>query len=379
MTRRAILLKWILYCLCALALALLQGLVLVYVRVWGVHPFLLPAIAVIPATLERNEQALLYAVFFGLACDLLSPVAGLPCFYALAFLLGAAAAWLLSGQVIMAGVVCSLVVTGVCMLLCGLLHMAVLAGHSGAGLKFTLNGETKILKGTAFTPAVITVNDKPAALTTKIKQGDSITLMPAVNGENAHAFIRDYADNISRVSVIFCGENAVAGKRAYANGKEVGKDYEILPLDNIEIHDARTLGAFLMQYGGDTQTATVYVNGEEKPESYVLCDGDILGFDKGSSFEAVQAAAESASGVQTAEDIQTAEQGNFVSVIFNGVPTDLPEKESKTPYMLIDLFERANIDIENPTRRLVLTVNGKSAKFTDKIQSGDIVVIKQEG
>ena len=254
-------------------------------------------------------------------------------------------------------------------------------GHSGAGLKFTLNGETKILKGTAFTPAVITVNGKPAALTTKIKQGDSITLTPAVNGENAHAFIRDYAEDISRVSVIFCGENAVAGKRAYANGKEVGKDYEIQPLDNIEIHDARTLGAFLMQYGGDTQTATVYVNGEEKPESYVLCDGDILGFDKGSSFEAVQAAAaaESASGVQTAEDIQTAEQGNFVSVIFNGVPTDLPEKESKTPYMLIDLFERANIDIENPTRRLVLTVNGKSAKFTDKIQSGDIVVIKQEG
>ena len=253
-------------------------------------------------------------------------------------------------------------------------------GHSGAGLKFALNGETKILKGTAFTPAVINVNDKPAALTTKIKQGDSITLTPAVNGENAHAFIRDYADDISRVSVIFCGENAVAGKRAYANGKEVGKDYEIQPLDNIEIHDARTLGAFLMQYGGDTQTATVYVNGEEKPESYVLCDGDILGFDKGSSSEAVQAAvaAESASGVQTAEDIQTAEQGNFVSVIFNGVPTDLPEKESKTPYMLIDLFERANIDIENPTRRLVLTVNGKSAKFTDKIQSGDIVVIKQE-
>ena len=201
-----------------------------------------------------------------------------------------------------------------------------------------------------------------------------------MNGENAHAFVRDYADDISRVSVIFCGENAVAGKRAYANGKEVGKDYEIQPLDNIEIHDARTLGAFLMQYGGDTQTATVYVNGEEKPESYVLCDGDILGFDKGSSFEAVQAAvaAESASGVQTAEDIQTAEQGNFVSVIFNGVPTDLPEKESKTPYMLIDLFERADIDIENPTRRLVLTVNGKSAKFTDKIQSGDIVVIKQE-
>ena len=133
-----------------------------------------------------------------------------------------------------------------------------------------------------------------------------------------------------------------------------------------------------MQYGGDTETAQVYVNGQVQPESYILKNGDILGFDKGTVASAVPAE-------ETEEDIQTAvrpepagEQGGFVSIIFNGVPIDLPEKDSKTPYMLIDLFERADIDIENPTRRLVLSVNGGSAKFTDKIQSGDIVVIKQE-
>ena len=131
MTRRAVVQKWILYSLCALALVLVQSLLLVRVQVWGVHPFLLPAIAVIPVTLERDEGALLFSVFFGLACDLLTPVAGLPCFYALAFLLGAAAAWLLSGQVIMAGVVCSVVVTAVCMVICALLHAAVMAGQSG--------------------------------------------------------------------------------------------------------------------------------------------------------------------------------------------------------------------------------------------------------
>lgn len=251
-------------------------------------------------------------------------------------------------------------------------------GHSGAGLKFTLNGETKILKGTAFTPAIITVNGKSAALTTKIKQGDDIILVPAVNGENAHAFIRDYADDLSKAGVIFCGENAVAGKRAYVNGREVDGDYEIQPLDNIEIHDARTLGAFLMQYGGDTETAQVYVNGQVQPESYILKNGDILGFDKGTVASAVPAE-ETEENIQTAVQPEPAgEQGGFVSIIFNGVPTDLPEKDSKTPYMLIDLFERADIDIENPTRRLVLSVNGGSAKFTDKIQSGDIVVIKQE-
>lgn len=248
-------------------------------------------------------------------------------------------------------------------------------GHSGAGLKFTLNGETKIVKGTAFTPAVITVNGKPSALTTKIKQGDEITLVPAVNGENAHAFIRDYAKDLSKVNVIFCGENAVAGKRAFANGKEVGTDYEIQPLDNIEIHDSRTLGAFLMQYGGDTQMAEVFVNGDSAPESYILKESDTIGFEKAE--KAPEPVLIPEVNEETAES-EPEDKGNYVSVIFNGVPTDLPEKESKTPYMLIDLFAMADIDIENTTKRLVLSINGSSAKFTDRIVSGDIVVVKQE-
>ena len=120
MTRRAMIQKWILYGLCALALVLAEGLLLVRVEFWGVHPFLLPAIAVIPVTLERDEAALL--------CDLLSPVTGLPCFYTLAFLLSGALAWLLSGRLVAAGLVCSLAATAVSLAVCSLLHLAVLAG-----------------------------------------------------------------------------------------------------------------------------------------------------------------------------------------------------------------------------------------------------------
>lgn len=128
MTRRAVVQKWILYSLCALALVLVQSLLLVRVQVWGVHPFLLPAIAVIPVTLERDEGALLFSVFFGLACDLLTPVAGLPCFYALAFLVSGGLAWLLSGRVVAAGLVCSLAAAASALVVCGVLHLAVLAG-----------------------------------------------------------------------------------------------------------------------------------------------------------------------------------------------------------------------------------------------------------
>lgn len=127
MTRRAIIQKWILYSLCALGLVLLEGLVLVRIEVWGVHPLLLPAIAVIPVTMEQDEAALLFAVFFGLACDLLTPVSGLPCFYAIAFFLGGAAAWLLSGRVVAAGLACSLAASAAALLICDLLHWAVLA------------------------------------------------------------------------------------------------------------------------------------------------------------------------------------------------------------------------------------------------------------
>lgn len=80
-----------------------QDLILVRIRIGGVHPFLLPALAVIPVTLERSGQSLLYALFFGLACDLLMPTGVFVCFYCLVFLAAAVIAQLLSGQVIVAG------------------------------------------------------------------------------------------------------------------------------------------------------------------------------------------------------------------------------------------------------------------------------------
>ncbi|OKZ54220.1 MAG: hypothetical protein BHV94_03990 [Clostridiales bacterium 59_14] len=119
MTRRAIVQKWILYCLCALVLLAVQDLILVRIRIGGVHPFLLPALAVIPVTLERSGQSLLYALFFGLACDLLMPTGVFVCFYCLVFLAAAVIAQLLSGQVIVAG----LAANAVGLLLCGLLQI----------------------------------------------------------------------------------------------------------------------------------------------------------------------------------------------------------------------------------------------------------------
>ena len=153
MTRRTMVRKWILYCLCALVLLAVQGMVLVYVRVGGVHPFLLPALALIPVTLERSSQSLLYALFFGLACDLLMPTDVFVCFYCLVFFGGALLARLLSGQVIMAGLFCSLAVSAVGLLLCGFLQILLLTYQQGisTGPALTLLGK-ELLLSLAVTP-----------------------------------------------------------------------------------------------------------------------------------------------------------------------------------------------------------------------------------
>lgn len=132
MTRRDLIKKWAVYAVCAVVLTLVQAQALTHLTLWGVHPFLLPAIAVLPAAFERNEGAVLFAVFYGLVCDLLMPVAGLPCFYELAFFAAALASWVLSARVVTAGLFCSLTVTAASLLLCGLLHLLVLsaAGES---------------------------------------------------------------------------------------------------------------------------------------------------------------------------------------------------------------------------------------------------------
>ena len=153
MTRRTMVRKWILYGLCALALLAVQDMVLVYIRVGGVHPFLLPALALIPVTLERSGQSLLYALFFGLACDLLIPSGVFVCFYCLTFFTAAILARLLSGQVVAAGLFCSLTVSAVGLLLCGLLQIMLLTSQHGVsiGPALTLLGK-ELLLSLAVTP-----------------------------------------------------------------------------------------------------------------------------------------------------------------------------------------------------------------------------------
>ena len=93
--------------------------------VWGVIPFLYPALAAIPAAYEGPVPGTVFALAVGVMCDLLLPEP-LPCFYTLVFPLVGLCASLIAQSWLPAGFLCSLAVTALGFVLTGAFHCFLL-------------------------------------------------------------------------------------------------------------------------------------------------------------------------------------------------------------------------------------------------------------
>lgn len=121
MTRRMTTLKWVFYALWTLVFLLVQQLVFPYLRIAGVHPFILPSLAAIAASFEGKREGPVYALVLGLVCDTLFTGA-FPCFYAVVLTLSALLAEQAARRLIMPGAVCSLAVSAGALLLTDLFN-----------------------------------------------------------------------------------------------------------------------------------------------------------------------------------------------------------------------------------------------------------------
>ena len=121
MTRRMTTLKWVFYALWTLVFLLVQQLVFPYLRIAGVHPFILPSLAAIAASFEGKREGPVYALVLGLVCDTLFTGA-FPCFYAVVLTLSALLAGQAARRLIMPDAVCSLAVSAGALLLTDLFN-----------------------------------------------------------------------------------------------------------------------------------------------------------------------------------------------------------------------------------------------------------------
>ena len=131
LARNETIFKWTLYAAAALLCVFAQAAVLQRVSIWGVIPFLYPALAAIPATYENPASGTAFALAIGVLCDLLL-TAPIPCFYTLVFPLVGLCAGLLSQGAIPAGFGCSLASTAIAFILTGAFHCLLLWFHGKA-------------------------------------------------------------------------------------------------------------------------------------------------------------------------------------------------------------------------------------------------------
>lgn len=141
--RSELILRWSLYGAAGLLTCLLQGLILQRLSIWGVMPFLYPALAAMVAVREGALPAgAVYALALGAVCDLALPGA-IPCFYSVAFPLAAMLSGLLTRSWLSSNFLSSLAASALSFLVTGLLHAGVLAamGHGAFGAAMAVTGK----------------------------------------------------------------------------------------------------------------------------------------------------------------------------------------------------------------------------------------------
>lgn len=249
--------------------------------------------------------------------------------------------------------------------LCGLagIKPEQLMARSGKSLSYTADGEKITLRGTPSTPCEISLNGKECPLSTLVRKGDEVNIVPAVPGEDAAALLSDQYDltGMTVVNVTLNGRQIAAGEYILVNGTPTADDADIENGAVLRRVNLANLGALLASE--DIPAEKADVNGTEQSGEYILQDGD-------------QITAESAHLDEVPAGEADTEQKNGVAITFNGAEAVFPAEDGKPPVFL-DILAAFSDD---PTKLLSssksVTINGKIARLDETIHSGDIIVVE---
>lgn len=282
-----------------------------------------------------------------------------------------------------------------------------LIGRTGKGISFEVNGESRFLRGEHGKPAEIYVNEIPASLETELKVGDSIRIVPAVDGKDAEAKVSDFIAKTEKIKVTFNGSQIDVGSRGFINGNIKEADSLIKDKDVVEISEINHVGELIKLFEIGTEGFDIYVNSYEVEEGYRLKDGDVIECkkkclkeevlsEKETEFRKEEYEMKAVKGLVNFDDTMpdknrdmpnagvdevvepvkraNSEDGESTfGVLINGNMTHL--KGNKSQYIFVDVFNYINFDLSKPKGNIILKLNGKKAGFTDVIKPGDVIDI----
>ncbi|AZR74891.1 hypothetical protein BBF96_09765 [Anoxybacter fermentans] len=287
-----------------------------------------------------------------------------------------------------------------------------LYGRPGMALTFKVNGELKTIKGSLGEPGKLLVNAEPANFDTQIKDGDEITYEPGKDGKPGFGLIKDVVEFTTPKNIILNGTPTQVKTQVFMNGKLVEPDTPIEDRAEIYYTTPETYRETLIQLlevpASELISREIHfslnnrqmkinlgkyeilINGQEVDLDQPISDGDEI------------EVREIKSKKITIKDIMERTKVDMeIKITFNGrelsIPTNHWEILKNGEKVTIDTqiedgdeiicrpkpisFNRilSYINYQVPkslSGRLVMTINGKEANFTDEVKNGDVLELK---
>lgn len=300
----------------------------------------------------------------------------------------------------------------------------------GMPINFTVNGVSRIVRGEAGEPAVVTINGRPANINTPLEPNCEIEIEPSTEGEAARYMVSQLDEYTSAtVSFIVNGRTITCPKFVEVNGSLEPGSYEIKEGDAIETRPYYTVSqvAEFMDVRIDPNHQILVNNKDADFDSLVYenfsidwtVSEDALAYEVTDSHPAEEVTAqenaapeeaaqeesapeeamqeetaqekeshEEVSGADEKEVVQQEPAGQVVEpvssaseqnaqsagnacivVIVNGDAIVLTGKQS---YIFVDIFDFISFDLNAGHGRAIVTLlNGRNALYTEELHEGD--------
>ena len=274
----------------------------------------------------------------------------------------------------------------------------------GEELEFTVNGKSRLVRGTPGEGAEVFLNGKHANLNSRIEQNDVIEVHESTSGEPAHITIGQLEEYNSTITFIVNDKKVICPRFAYVNGELKSEFYDIQSKDSIQMESYYTVEQLFTFLDYDISMCDVYVNNDLADNDTLVYEnfniktvdinesrsgayGNISDFsenDSDNSDTSDQSPSDvsdsssnngKASDEGSGNDLQNEEMSETkapvdIVVLINGTPVTL---KGKSEYILVDLFQFYEFDLSKPQGNVVLNLNGETGEYTAPLKDGDVI------
>lgn len=255
----------------------------------------------------------------------------------------------------------------------------------GKELKFTVNGEKRMIRGLPGEPAVISINGEPANIHSKIIKNDRIHITESTTGAAAEATIDRLPEYKSSMTFIINGQSVVCPCFVQVNGELKPGDYAITSGDAIEILNYYTVEQVLRFLDIEYDSMDIRLNNR------IALPGDLVYENFNLDFEAFpdkteeipsyeekeKPEPENAAGPPKLSETETSHDNKIINsaitVFINNSPVIL---KNKNRYIFVDILDFYPFDTSVAGgSELITTINGERCDFTRVINNGDVLEI----